>query len=72
MNHDRNQSVKKRLSDEGQYQCEHVCMIVTTYGLLVVHESIISIAWKEKYDAVVVDYHHSLHLCGERMKMSFP
>ena len=26
--------------------------------------------WKEKYDAVVVDCHHSLHLCGDRMKMS--
>ena len=26
--------------------------------------------WKEKYDAVVVDCHHSLHLCGDKMKMS--
>ena len=23
-----------------------------------------AIKWKEKYDAVVVDCHHSLHLCG--------
>ena len=30
----------------------------------------IAIKWKEKYDAVVVDCHHSLRLCGERMKMS--
>ena len=26
----------------------------------------------EIYDAVVVDCHHSLHLCGDRMKMSLP
>ena len=30
----------------------------------------IIIKWKEKYDAVVVDCHHNLHLCGDRMKMS--
>ena len=30
----------------------------------------ITIKWKEKYDAVVVDCHHSLHLCGDRRKMS--
>ena len=30
----------------------------------------IAIKWKEKYNAVVVDCHHTLHLCGYRMKMS--
>ena len=30
-----------------------------------------AIKWKKKYDAVVVDCHHSLRLCGDRMKMSF-
>ena len=25
---------------------------------------------KEKFDAVVADCHHSLHLCGERIKMN--
>ena len=29
----------------------------------------IAIKWNEKYDAVVVDCHHSLH-CGDRMKMT--
>ena len=29
----------------------------------------IAIKWKEKYDAVVVDCHHRLRLCGDRMKM---
>ena len=32
----------------------------------------IFIKWKEKYNAVVVDCHHTLHLCGYRMKMSLP
>ena len=32
----------------------------------------IAIKWKEKYDAVVVDCHHSLCLCGDRMKKSLP
>ena len=32
----------------------------------------IAIKWKEKYDAVVVDCHHSLRLCGDKMKMSLP
>ena len=32
----------------------------------------IAIKWKEKYDAVVVDCHHSLSLCGDRMKTSLP
>ena len=32
----------------------------------------IAIKWKENYDAVVVDCHHSLCLCGDRMKMSLP
>ena len=32
----------------------------------------ITIKWKEKYDAVVVDCHHSLCLCDDRMKMSPP
>ena len=32
----------------------------------------IVIKWKEKYNAVVVDCHHSLRLCGDRMKMSLP
>ena len=32
----------------------------------------IAIKWKDKYDAVVVDCHHSLHLCRDRMKMSHP
>ena len=31
-----------------------------------------AIKWKEKYNAVVVDCHHSLLSCGERMKMSLP
>ena len=31
-----------------------------------------AIKWKEEYDAVVVDCHLSLHLCGNRMKMSLP
>ena len=30
----------------------------------------IAIKWNEKYDAVVVDCHHSLCLCGDRMKKS--
>ena len=30
----------------------------------------IAIKWKEKYHAVVVDCHHSLRLCGDRMIMS--
>ena len=30
----------------------------------------IAITWKEKYDAVVVDCHHSLSLCGDRIKMN--
>ena len=29
-----------------------------------------AIKWKDKYDAVVVDCHHSLCLCGDRMKVS--
>ena len=33
---------------------------------------IIVIKWKEKYDAVVVDCHHSLRLYGDRMKMNLP
>ena len=32
----------------------------------------IAIKWKEKYDAVVVDCHHSLCLCGDIMKKSLP
>ena len=32
----------------------------------------IGIKWKEKYDTVVVDCHHSLCLCGDRMKKSLP
>ena len=32
----------------------------------------IAIKWKEKYDAVVVDCHHSLRLCAARMKTSLP
>ena len=32
----------------------------------------IAIKWKEKYDSVVVDCHHNLCLCGDRMKMSLP
>ena len=32
----------------------------------------IAIKWKEKHVAVVVDCHHSLRLCGDRMKMSLP
>ena len=32
----------------------------------------IAIKWKEKYDVVVVDCHHSLRLCVDRMKMSLP
>ena len=32
----------------------------------------IAIKWKEKCDTVVVDSHHSLRLCGDRMKMSLP
>ena len=32
----------------------------------------IAIKWKEKYDVVVVDCHHSLCLCGDRMKKSLP
>ena len=27
---------------------------------------------KEKYNAVVVDCHHSLYLCDDRMKISLP
>ena len=30
-----------------------------------------AIRWKEKYDAEVVDCHHTLHLCDDRM-MSLP
>ena len=30
----------------------------------------IAIKWKEIYVAVVVDCHHNLHLCGDRMKKS--
>ena len=30
----------------------------------------LSIKWKDKYDAVVVDCHHSLRLYGDRMEMS--
>ena len=30
----------------------------------------IAIKWKQKYNAVVLDCHHSLRLCGDRMKMS--
>ena len=30
----------------------------------------IAIKWKEKYHAVVVNYHHSLRLCGDKMKKS--
>ena len=29
----------------------------------------IAIKWEEKYDAVVVDCHHTLRLCGDRIKM---
>ena len=32
----------------------------------------IAIKWKEKYNAVVVDCHHSLCLCDDRTKMSLP
>ena len=32
----------------------------------------IAIKWKENYDAVLVDYHHSLCLCGDKMKLSLP
>ena len=32
----------------------------------------IAINWKERHDAVVVDCHHSLRFCGDRMKMSLP
>ena len=31
-----------------------------------------AIKWKEKYDAVVVDCHHSLCLCDNRMRKSLP
>ena len=37
--------------------------------LAIIHT--IAIKWKEKYNAVVEDC-HSLHLCGDRMKMSLP
>ena len=30
------------------------------------------IKWKEKYDAEVEDCHHSMRLCGDRMKKSLP
>ena len=33
---------------------------------------IIASKWKEKYNAVVVDCHHSLRLCGDKIKMSLP
>ena len=32
----------------------------------------IAIKWKKKYDAVVVDCHHSWVFCGDRMNMSLP
>ena len=32
----------------------------------------IAVKWKKKYDAVVVDCHHSLCLCDDRMKISIP
>ena len=31
-----------------------------------------AIKWKEKYDALVADCHHSLCSCGDSMKMSLP
>ena len=31
-----------------------------------------TIKWKEKYDALVVNCHRILHLCGDTMKMSLP
>ena len=33
-------------------------------NLAITHTS--AIKWKEKYDAVVVDCHHSLRFCGDR------
>ena len=38
--------------------------------LAIIHT--IDIKWKEKYDAVAVDCHNSLSLCGDRMKKSLP
>ena len=40
------------------------------YSFFCQFRSKLAIQWKETYDAVVVDCHHSLHLCGDRMKMS--
>ena len=44
--------------------CQFRCKLAITH--------IIAIKWKEKYDAVVVDCHHSLCLCGDSMKMILP
>ena len=50
-------------------------VIAQNYGIFCQFRSIlanthaIAIKWNEKYDAVVVDFDHSLHLSGDRMKM---
>ena len=60
---------EKRQSDREKLQCKNdnifrqfISKLAITYP--------IAIKCKEKYDAVVVDCHHSLPLYGDRMKMS--
>ena len=51
-------------------------VIAQSYGIFCQFRSKLAIPntfaskWKENYDAVVVDCHHSLRMCGDKMKMS--
>ena len=40
------------------------CQIVSEFAITLT----IAIRWKEKYDVVVVYYHHSLRSCGDKVK----
>ena len=61
-----------------KWQSDREKVIAQNYGIFCQFRSklaithTIAIKWKEKYDAAVVDCHHSLCLCGDRMKKSLP